>query len=103
MIEKMINYIVSQLRNIDVSTWQAKKLEIAKKNIELTPEVRVVEALRAYIDGVWAGKVEAARLWDNVLIELKELDAVAANRIEERISKSRITDAVVDWRRTHVK
>lgn len=99
--EIMLLKIISQLRNLDVTKWEAIKREVAKKNLLITPEIRVVESLRAYLDGVWAGPQEAKRLWNNVLLELKDLDVNEANRIENRISSSRITDSVEDWRKNN--
>lgn len=94
----MIYKIVDMLKNKDISKWESIKYKVAKEKIQEIPETKVVEALRAYIDGVWAGPVEAKRLWNEVIKNLAKFDEFEVKEIENRIKRSRISDAS-DWRK----
>lgn len=47
------------------------------------PEAKVVNAIRAFIDGEWAPKEEHTKLWQNVLASIRDLDESELVRIEQ--------------------
>lgn len=99
-VEKMLKYLISQLQSIDVHKWEATRFRVAETNRKMLPEVKVIEALRTYMDGVWGGPEEAKRCWTLVIKALEDLDKNEVYRIEEAVKHSKITDPYYDWHRS---
>ena len=101
--ESIIHFLCNKLKNIDTSKWEEQRQQVAQKRLQALPEVRVVEALREYIDALWAPPSESNRLWQVLLSELSVLDKDEYDRLGSRIKDSSISDAIADWRRKHVR
>lgn len=79
LMNKALLKVIEKLRNMDVTEWEQIRYATELEYTRSIPEIRVVDALREYIDGVWSGPEESKRLWNKVLVAIKELDEYVEN------------------------
>ena len=82
LLNNIIMYILKNITNRSVIEWNTIRRQVELDHLASIPEIKVVEALKLYLDGVWCGPIEAKRLWNNVLLSIKELDENNSKFIE---------------------
>ena len=81
-VDKALLLAIDKLRNTSWTDWQKFNKQMQLERIRLIPEAVVVDAIRAYIDGAYAPKEEHARLWQEVLKAIRDLDESELERVK---------------------
>lgn len=67
--------------------WNLMIRDIIIEREKNLPEAIVVDKLRAYMDGVWAGPEEGKRLWQELQVSLRALDVEEIKRNEAHLER----------------
>lgn len=82
LIDKSLLALISYLISPSNSEWKETNHKIEQEYRKNIPEGKVVEALKLWIDSQWAPPEEHARLWQEVLKAIRDLDESEFYRIQ---------------------
>lgn len=82
IIDQGILALVHHLHSPILREWDVIRNKAEYEYRKNIPEGKVVDSLKAWIDGQWAPPEEHARLWQEVLKAIKELDEGEETRIK---------------------
>ncbi len=73
-MNKCLFKTIMKLRHLDMSKFKETQIRVEKEYVSSIPEIKVVDAVKEYIDGLWAPEDVQEKLWQALLKSIKELD-----------------------------